>query len=269
MIGLRTGARVGPHVGVAVGVGADPIGNSDPLSGVARDATSGWYLPATIAQFDAIALAAGSAGSPFAIGLCQESSGNLATVGGFTFTASGAGATYQQTFTGFSTKGIATADAGTIVFTNTDAGLPNIASESLAIMSVSRFNSAPGTFRDIHGMGTATKQRAFIKNGPEMQVFAGASGSTLTGVDPTGQALIVINQIDITNSVERLITNLEVLSPTFAATPTGKSIELFGGANASSDATHVRFWLFRGAAAERSTAQWKAIMQTIGATVAF
>ena len=264
MIGTRVGAKVGAFVGGAVGIGADPISVSNPLASVRRDATSGVYMPATLAQFDTLLAAAGLTGGPFAIGLCQEASGNLATVGGYTFTASGTGVTYQQTVSGWATKGITTADAGTIVFTNTDAGLPNIASESLAVMSLTKFNSAPGTFRDVHGMGTTTKQRLFVKSGPEMQMFADGNGTTLSGVDPTGQVRPFVNQHDITNSVERFITNQEAMACTFTATPTGKSIELFGGANASSDATHVYLVLFRGTAANKSPAQWASLFTTMG-----
>lgn len=266
---MSIGARIGSRVGSSVGprIGTPPA--ADPLAAVYRDATSNWYLPTTIADYTALLTSVGLTGAPFAIGLCQEASGNLATVGGFTFTATGAGATYQQSVAGFSTKGITTADAGTIVFTNTDAGLPDISTESLAILSFTRFNSAPGTFRDIHGMGTTTKQRAFVKSGPELQMFAGATGTTLSGVDPTGAVRPIINQHDITNLVERLITNQEALATVYDATPTGKSVELFGGANASSDATHIRFYLFRGVAAEKSVAQWKTLMTAHGATVTF
>lgn len=246
-------------------------GASNPLATVARDATSSWYLPASTAQWDTLLSVAGSSGAPIAILLSQEASGNLADSSGnsITFTASGTGISYAQTVSGWTAKGISITNGATGLFASTSASLPDISTTSCAVFSIGQLTLEPGTFRNIHGLGTATRVSSFLKAGPELQMFADANGTTLSGVDPLTAVRIFITQIDRSGNAERLITNQEALTPTFAATPTGKSVEIIGGPNGAAQGTWIYHAVFSGTAAQKSVATWKTIMTTIGATVSY
>jgi hypothetical protein len=162
MIGIRAGLRAGAGLGLAAGLSGD-AGIANPLTGVSRDATSNIYMPATVAQWNTLLGVAGTSGAPFAIGLCQEASGNLATVGGFTFTASGTGLTYQNAVAGWSALAVGSTDAGTGKFANADVGLPDLLTTSCAVLSLTNITTTPGTFRNLHTMGTTTQTRTFAK----------------------------------------------------------------------------------------------------------
>lgn len=230
-----------------------------------RDATSNKGVPANAAEWTALLASAGvSTGNPSIVWGMQVASGNLTdSIGSFTGTAAGTGITYSSAVPGWTRVGITTTEAATGVFTNTDSGLPDLSTTSILVLSYCKINSAPGTFRNIHGAGTSPNLMGFVKSGPELQVFANASGSTLSGVDPTGQVRPFVLQHNITSSSQGWYTDQEKLNNIFSAV-TGKSVQVCGGANGAADATNLYTAVFFGAAAEMSQSQIKAVLVALG-----
>lgn len=95
---------------------------------VSKDAAAGIYCPASSTEWtNFIARKGLSVAVPDALWLYQEASGNLAdSIGSFTLTAAGTGATYQSAVTGWTRKGIAITDAATANFSSTSASLPDV-----------------------------------------------------------------------------------------------------------------------------------------------
>ncbi len=258
LAGLRSGIRSVLRSGLNPSDGAS-------LNGVTRDATSSIYCPATAAEWTSfLAVAGDAAGGPSALYLCQEASGNLAdSIGSFTLTASGTGITYAQTVSGWSRKGVAFNDGGSGAFTSTDAGLPDLSTESFAALWYWTATT-PGANRMLTGMGVTTTLSALVQTTAVGRCVSGANVATGV-VNEAGLVrpwLLVHNK---TGSSDVLYTDAEKVTPTFSTLTTGKTIGFgqFGG-TVHAPGSLLYGVLFRGAAAERTSAKWKALLTTAG-----
>lgn len=266
MIGARIGARIGAKVGAAIGMGVDQIGVAASMAGVARDATSNIYCPATLAQWNSTMLVASiGSGGPGALHLCQEASGNLAdSIGSFTLTASGTGLTYQSAVTGWSRFGIATTDAGTGQFSTSSASLPDPASGSYLIIAYYKLNAANTVIRTMTQIGTATGTFNRFSAADKLQGVSGANSGTGTGV-PEGAVRPYVLLYDFTNNRAAAYSDQDKILFARGAT-TGKSLKWGVSDPGGALLYHVAFF---NAAAELSDAAIKRLLQTLGWTVAW
>lgn len=269
MLGSRVGIKVGHRVGVAVGVGEDAIA---PGGGWTKDPTSLMAVPKDLAEWGALLSAAGdTVGAPF-FGLgFQEASGNLSSLfGGLTFTATAGSPalSYGQTISGWSRKFAGPGgDNSSGLWQNTDASLPNAATDDIALMGWSIFQATPAGTREWVAQGTTGRNAARLTATPRLQCNNGTNVATGSSA-PTAAVRWWVLQLDRTNSVTALFTDQEKVIATYAGTvPTGKRI-LIGGAGANApQCAHGYMVGFRDAAARRSQAQWKTLGTTMGATI--
>lgn len=261
-IGFRS-LQIGPHMGATIG----QFGAANPMASVTRDATSGIYCPATSSEWTTTLSAAGDAvGGPSALYLCQEASGNLAdSIGTFTLTASGTGLTYAQAVSGWARKGVSSNDGGTGVFTSTDAGLPDLSATSFAALAYFSATT-PAANRTFAGMGTTTTTLGLVQSTGVGRCLSGANSSVGAQV-ATGQVRPWVLMHNKTASADQLYNDMEKITPTFSATTTGKQFQFGSAAHAPGSLVYLA--LFFGAAAERTSTQWKTLLTTLSWSPAF
>lgn len=265
MIGVRVGLAVGARVGVAAGVNADemaPPSAGSLIAGVTRDASSGWYFPASAAEWTLLMAAAGLAtGNPSSVHLNQEASGNLAdSIGAVALTQTGAGHLYQQTVAGFTRKAVTTVDgtAGQKWINTTVAPDPGVIS-TLWLVAI-RFPAAnPAAIRDLLANSSLMDVR-FTTTG-KLQIINGATTSGTAS--PAGTVQLVAIQHDLTNSVWAAYTHQEKIAGTFAALGTNPNYMVGGQNAAAADAGYLYDALFGGAPAELTQAQMRTLFQTL------
>lgn len=262
MIGLKVGVSVGVRAGVAVGVNADPISSGGGGGGtVSKDATSNIFVPANAAEWATLMTNAGLAtGNPSLLWLAQEATGSLAdSIGTFTATLAGGPPTYQQAVAGWSRKGISGTDGGSGVFSNTDAGLPDLTTQSILVMLYATM-TAPVSARGVTDVGAALISGANLTTNPFLQCSA---GSTTNGAsNPTGAVRPVLLLHDQTNNRAATFSDQEKIIAAKRAT-TGKRIRILNSYLGS----FVYACAFFGSAAELSDAQVKTLLQTLGWTI--
>lgn len=262
MIGLQS-IHVGPRIGPGIGGGSTGSGG---IAGVTRDALSSVYSPASAGEWTILMSAAGVAtGNPSAVYLMQEASGNLAdSVGTFTLTAAGTGLLYAQAIAGWTRLGIGTTSGATGVFANVDIGLPNILTNSLAIL-VYAMPTTLGVVRDIAGGGAAATKicgQTSATSGFARVLSVGNNAAGSVSMSGTVHPwLVVCNR---TASTATLYTDLEKISPTFGNTMAGQSITVGNFINGGSTCRYLYGAAFFNAAAEFSSAQAKTILTTLG-----
>lgn len=192
-----------------------------------------------------------------------------AVAGVFTLTASGTGLAYQQTEPGWSRKAITTTDNGTGVFSTTTAVLNDIAVGSQAVLVYAR-SSAGAAKRAISGLGlSATRCSAETAATTGFASFT-CGASTLDGVAALpGRVqpwLVRINRSGLTNE---LMTDIEKLAPAFGVAAAGKQITVGALASNTAATRYVYGALFLGNAAEMTVAQYRAMLVTLGWSVAW
>lgn len=272
MIGVRAGVTVGMRAGVAVGVPEDELGvpGTDPLAGVSRDASSSVYVPANGSEWTTLMNVAGVAtGNPSTTYLCQEASGNLAdSIGTFTLAASGTGLLYQQTISGWTRKAVGTTTAGTGVFANADAGLPNIATNSILLMMYVQPTTI-ATRRDIIGFGAAAT-KCVAQNEVTTGFARALCNSNIGGpgaVNMGGSVHPWVLQANRTASTCTLYTDVEKITPAFSAAIAGQSITVGTFIAGCATARYLYGACWFNSAAEMTSGQVKAVLQTLGWTI--
>jgi hypothetical protein len=249
----------------------DSISVDGPMAGVTRDATSGVFVPASASEWATVLAVAGiTGGAPGAVYGFQESSGSLTdAVGGFTGSRTGTAPTYQVAVTGWSRKSILLADNETTSFTNASASLPDVSTTSASILLYAMVATPPPAARALAGLGTT-----FIADG--VATSGGASSLRITGVggfdgsiNSTGAVHPTWLTINRTASSETLVSDLERITPSFSGAPTGKQIRFGSSSNPAAACNYLYAAVFFGAAAELTQTQQKAILQTLGWSVAW
>lgn len=266
MIGPRVGLVAGLRVGLAVGVSEDPITAPAPsgglIPGVTRDAASGWYFPASAAEWTALMSFAGLAtGNPSSVHPCQEAAGNLAdSIGAVTLTVTGAGHLYQQPVAGFSRLAATTVDAtaGQKWINTTTAPNPNTVSTGW--LCCVRFPAAnPAAVRDLVSNAAAMDSR--ITSTGKLSIINGAT--TNGTANPIGTVQWVYIQHDLTASTWLAYTLQEKITGTFAAMVSNPSFMVGGQTTVAGDVGYLYDALFGGVPAELSTAQVRTLLQTL------
>ena len=240
------------------------------MSGVTKDATSGIYTPATLAEWTTTMAAAGiSSGNPSLLWLLQEASGSVAdSIGTFTGTAGGTGATYANAVTGWSRKGVGTTgDNQTAFWNNNSASLPSLATQSQLALVYAIVTSAPAANRDLFHMANTTVIAGGITSANHPRIAAGATTAIGTS-DAHGVVKPWVLKHDHTNSAQVLYTDTEKLPVTFTAL-SGQVFRVGGGAATAPAAVWLYACSFFLGAAELTDAQVKKLLQTLGWTVAW
>jgi hypothetical protein len=234
------------------------------ISGVTKDATSGWYVPANATEWGKLLEGTGVS-NPTNRWLSQETSGNLADSIGSVALVQNNGASYNNSVTGWSRKGIGTVNGGgNSNFQSTSLG--DTSTTSGLLMSYITVTATPTAEREVLGFGYAYDHRyASISTSP---VYKGNIhlGSSVTGTHNPGTGVrIIAQQVDRANSRTTSYTDQgEVLTPTWVNPTYGGSLLIVGdavGAAASARYLYTVFW--SGTAAEISTTQVQAIMSRL------
>ncbi len=256
MIGPRIGETIGPRIGTRIGLVRD--------GSVTTDATSGKGVPATAAEFASLGWTASN------LWLFQMASGNASdSIGAVTLTAAGS-IGYQTAVTGWTrTATTFTAEGGASVFSTTSIH-DNAASSGLLLAYV-RLTATPGATRDVMGFGSGTDYRfANVTVAPVYQAAENGGGTTAGASNPGTSVRPVIVQVNRSESRFSVITDQEVVTEGWTNPAGGGSLLGIGGmigGVAPMEILYAAF--FSGAAAEKTTAQIKTLLQTLGWTVAW
>ena len=258
IVGPITGPRVGPVVGPYPSL-TQPTWT--------EDATSGFAMPRTLAEWQRLLASASLTGDPLECWDFSAASGNITgLLAGLNLTAT-AGAPaleYQQTVAGWDASKWAgpSGDNSSGKFESTSASLPDVSTTSALLGAYVYQAAAPAATREFLALGVGVRMAARITNTPRFQGNNGTNAAT-GGVDPTGSVQFVIIEINRALSRTAVYTMAEKIVPTWAATMTGKRA-LLGGAGANAPRLWYRYaFEFSGAAAERSQADIKTLMTTM------
>lgn len=237
------------------------------------DATSNKAAPASSSEWTTLIASSGSLSAwsaPNSLFLCQEASGNLAdSIGSITLTAN-ATPLYQQTVSGWTRKAVGTTDAtASQRFRSTQVALPDLGTTSMLVLAYVAVENNPVAVRGVIGLGNPSGIERRVATGATTSSLARAvAGSTVTSATEGGfgvRPLLV--QIDRTGSAVAYYSDIEKLSPTFG-TPAGKLLDLgatVGVAPAANRYLYAAFW--SGAAAERTSTEIRALLETLGWSV--
>lgn len=270
MIGPRIGVRIGPRIGLAVGVGADTISPGDlAAAGVTRDATRLVYLPASATEWATTLTAANDTkGGPTSIWRMQQTSGDaIDELGNFNLTATGT-LLYQQIVSDMATKGISTVQGIAGVLASTAAGLPDISTTSCSLLMYVAMPAIVATTRAIGQLGQPFAFTASAQLVPTKKLRFALDPNIATGADDlTTVTRPIWITVDRTNGVASLDSDLETLTAPLTSTPSSREV-MIGGDNLVSwlpdTFTYPYAVLFVGAAAERTTAQRRTLLTTLG-----
>jgi len=263
MIGPRVGVKVGQRAGIAAGVMNDEIAAGGATWTV--DATSGKAMPATNAEWVAFIAANGLAISPpTSIYTCQDAAGALADANTtFPLAVSGTGQSYLQAVAGWSAKAVTLTEGTTGGWRSTDAGLPNPAAASCAMLAyVVQPAAAPAATRNLAiltGVASAVSARINAATGFSSLLDVGNVATGATNV--TGQVLPWMVVYNFTASSCVGYTLAEKLTPAFSA-GVGRAFML-GSTGAAAAARYLYAVRWDGAAAEISAANAKLLQQAL------
>lgn len=258
-VGLTTGIQAGIRTGIKTGITGGIFVGGGPAAD--QDATSGKYVPSSVAQWAAIGAAA-----PVSIHLCQESSGNLAdSVGSLILTPLGS-PTYQQAVSGWTRKAVGLTQVSNQRFGAAAAIGPDPSATSTLWLVYAAITATPGGNRDLFGINLtgANNCKAQATATPRMRTLINAAPTTGTA-DPTATGLQpMLLKHDRTAGVATLYTGQEKLAGTYSASVVDgiKGFGTSGGTTAPALIAYSAVW--SGASAEVSDAQAKTLLQTLG-----
>lgn len=233
MIGSRFSSALGSLLNSAVGSSAD----DESSSGWTVDTQSQKPFPSSAAEWAAFIAAKGlNIAVPGSLWLFQEPSGSvLDKIGTHDLAAAGTGSTYGSAITGFTRKGIATANAGTFALTNTDGTLPNISAASMTLLFIGQATANPSATRGLAALGVTTISQIQISTTSVLTAADGAN--TAAGVAAVTGAVrpYSITHKPTATTLARMATDLENLKPAFSASVTGQKIVISGTGTTSAD----------------------------------
>ena len=258
------------HVWKALAAGTTSAPVTAPMAGVSQDATSLIFRPSSLDQWATTLSVAGiTSGTPSGLWLCQEASGNLAdSIGPNPLVVTGA-PTYDVANAGWSTLSVdITATTGQKFAIGT--GVFNPAAESVAWFGYVALTATPGGTRTVLTLSSgATPIIVNHLTTNKLQIVCG-SNTAITANTYMGAGFFFLGVVyNKTGSGCTLYTGLEAVSVTFATVVDGsKGLGAVTG-SADSGARWNMLWAFRGAAAELSTAQVRAMATTLGLSPGF
>jgi hypothetical protein len=240
--------------------------SGDPLAGVDRDATNGWYRPGNAAQWNAVKNVASIPAIPVSAHNFQELAGPTIAdlLGSKPLTVSGAAA-YGVAIAGATTKGIGGSATATNQFaSNTSVANANTTEVAYLLYAVTQ-------------TPTVGHQRAF-HGGASNNAFEGVSGSAVMryriGAASGNGALAHGGQLRPVMVVRRagqccIYSDQEKkdITPTTPASATSFQVQFRIAADVSTSTVFNYAARFEGAGAAFTDALVKTLLQTLGITV--
>lgn len=273
MIGHRIGKRIGRTFGKAIGIGVDELGGgaASPMAGVTRDATSGWYMPATAGEwtttFNVAGLSGKSALSSWNFG--APASGNVSDqlAAGNTLTVAGASWLYQQAVAGWANKAMTLPDAAANHNAQNTTTVPDIATTSgLLLLYILTPGAIPAASRRIHRFDSTTGAvfGVAVTTGVAQCTTQGAGGTTVNGASNicTNTVHIVALQVNVTTPGAFVFTDQDKIVGT-VGTYAGLAVGVGSSGGTSAAIGYLWGGLLTGANAELTSAQFKALFQTL------
>jgi hypothetical protein len=259
--------RVKSDPGWVDAVRSKPSNAGGPMAGVARDSTSGKYVPANASQWaEALAQAGITSGGPHGTWLMQEPSGTLAdSIGASTLSVTSM--TYANAVSGWTRTAMGATDAGAnnVLFNSTDTNLPDQTATSALMIGYIAIGATPAADRGVmlnggvRGIVTST-------NVPK------ASNATNTATGASSVTTVVrpwVIRHNLTLTTQSVFTDLEKVTPTYAAPVATKRV-YFGGLLETCPTIRVLYGAaFKGAAAELTDAQLRTLLTRLGWTIAW
>lgn len=243
------------------------------VSAITKDATKGWFKPATSSEWTAAYTAMGvtKSAAPRSIRKCNDTTNNgMADVGSanLTLTPTSAPAPdYQIAVPGWADKGVGSTSNTAKRFVSTDPGLPDILTVSQAIFGYFRApSSIPGSVTGVLALGTDASTRAAIVIIASTGKLRAESTTSHTADSASGvcdgRDIPFLFVVDRTNNAVTLYTDTDKLTPTFGSTMTGKGIQIL--AESALNAAIITFEYeadWSGADAEWTSADAKKLLQ--------
>lgn len=241
-------------------------GRGDPLADVTRDATSGKLRPADLEEWGCVMTAAGAGDNPSHQWSCQGVAPAIADQIGLVDLTENGLVTYNNALAGWTTLSINLPN-GSASTGWTNGTIVNLATESVLILGYVTQLATPAADREIMGAGAGTDHRYISLTAANKIKANGLAGATATSTAsaPSGVFPLVL-QVDRAASAYRVYFPDEIVSPVYTAPAAGGTVTAFGDAGTGGCApvgfNHLTMW--RGAAAEKSTAQVRAMLQSLG-----
>ncbi len=274
MIGLRTGLKAGARSGLAVGVGADPMAAAGGYE-VTWDLDGpgdGFGVPSDATQWADVVSAAAFPGSPASAWLFQSAGAPADVIGSNNLTAFSTPA-YQQAFV--------SGWAGVCVHFNSTAdslyntSVVNTGTTSALLLAYVALTGDPGSPQFALNIGNGASQadrrigRITAAGLWSASGYTGSPQATLDGTaDPGTSVHPVFVQVDRAAGAFRVITDQEVIAPTYTAPSSGTDAYVSFGDGAS--VMKVRYGaLWTGTAAQASIAQIRTLQTVLGWSPAF
>ncbi len=224
-------------------------------AGVSRDATSGWYVPASATEWTALLAGTGIA-NPGSLWGFQEASGNFAdSISGVTLTATGF--YYQQPVAGWSRKSILQLDTGGDFASNqTHAALPNLGTASQMTMTLQAIANTPSGLRGTTLFGSGGSYVTAEYDAASHYVLNDLT-NTATGTVNHGTSVVPeVVRYNKTAGTSKIFVDAESFSPTFAALASGSKGVWFGiGLHPAPTINRLYAVAWYGASAELTDAQ--------------
>lgn len=238
----------------------------------AIDGTSGKGVPASSAEWSSFISGNGLTGwsAPSSLHLLQEASGNAAdSIGSLTLTAV-TSPLYNQAASGWTRTGVGFNEGTNQRFVGTAADAST--TSCLTLIYIALGAGVDATVRGVFAYGASVSDSgiaALLSTSNRLRL-RGVAGliDTASGSSYGSTAFPVVYRSDHTNSIRRLYTSTEKVSATYGA---GTSATNFGlgalmsGTSADFVAIYMATWF--GAAAERSDAEIKSMLQALGWTI--
>ncbi len=174
---------------------------------------------------------------------------------------------YQQSVTNWSRKACSVVDSQgslPLFFTNNGGSDPDLHTNSRLVFALVAINGTPGGIRNVIEMGGSDSTGLEVDASGHF--IARVAGNTATGVVPAGSTVHpVFIKSDITNSVFKVYTDKEIITPTWT-TPIVNSISTDFGAffTLPGPVQYLYGCHWFGSAAEWTDAQIRAIMYMMG-----
>lgn len=259
MIGIRFGATIGERLGTRVGL----VRGAPAEITWTVDATSGGAFPADATEWTDFIAANGTLSAwsaPDSVYSFQQASGTIVDdIGSLDWVSAGARQDFQVTDAAFTRK--VARSRGDEWFT-TSASLPDANGSSTLMLMVCKFEAADVSTKVILGAASTTTITTLA--GGELRLSA--AGSTSDGV--TNQAGVWIPMITQVNrsSGNSFAATLDTDLTVAHGAISGKQ-ELIAGGSTGASTLFAYAAVWRGAGAERTPAQIKALQQALGFTI--
>ncbi len=187
----------------------------------------------------------------------------------FNLTASGAGFLYQQAVTGWTALCTKLTDGTAGNWRTTNAALPNILTESCALLVYLDFPAGtPAATRILFYLGSSVTAAVRFNSGtPRLSTASGVAGTATDTVDPRSTQVPCLLVVNRTTGAQIAYTNTAKLVPAWSSTLTGESVTI--GSNASAAGVgYIYDARWDGADAELfDDTSAKAMLESLGWTV--